>query len=155
MRPRSQRSGLTLVGRRIAELRRLRGLTQEEFACRIGVSYKYEQQIEYGKANLTLLAFFNVANVLQVPAMTLLDPDAGESKPLGRPPQPRSKAGPYQRSRYLGVHGEWGLWYGRIEHDGVRRRLGPFPTQRAAALAYDAAAKRLKGERARLNFPTE
>lgn len=155
MRPRSPARGLVVLGQRIAAIRRMRNWTQEGFARRIGANYKHLQQIEYGKVNISALAIFRIANALQVPAMTLFDPSASEPKPLGRPPEPRSKAGDYQRSRYRGVYGRRGLWHAHVGHRGKRFRYGPFTTQRAAALAYDAAAKRLKGDRARLNFPSQ
>jgi DNA-binding XRE family transcriptional regulator len=154
MRPRSDDSGLTLLGRRIGEVRRTRGWTQEEFAKRIETAYKHEQQIEYGNVNISARLIFRIANELHVPAMTLFDPCGGDPKPIGRPPRPRSKVGRYQRSRYRGVHGRWGLWYAVVIDKGVAHRLGSFETQRAAAKAYDAKAKRIHGRRARLNFPS-
>ena len=46
-------------------------------------------------------------------------------------------------------------WVGSIKADGKRIHLGSFPTEAEAARAYDAAALRLFGEFARLNFPQE
>ncbi|MGA7730337.1 MAG: hypothetical protein WCD37_03580 [Chloroflexia bacterium] len=46
-------------------------------------------------------------------------------------------------------------WVARIKRYGVGYYLGVFPTVEAAARAYDAAAVRLFGEFARLNFPEE
>jgi hypothetical protein len=46
-------------------------------------------------------------------------------------------------------------WRALIRHQGRRRFLGNFATPEAAARAYDAAARRLLGDTARLNFPEE
>lgn len=150
---RSQRSGRGLLGRRIAEVRRAHGWTQEELARRVGVAYKHEQQIEYGNVNISVDLFFLFAERLQVRAEILVNPEALEPKRIGRPPKPRTKNLKYQRSRYIGVFGRWGRWYAEITHRGEKCRFGPFDTQREAALAYDAEAFRLRGKKARLNFP--
>ncbi len=150
---RSQRSGRGLLGRRIAEVRRAHGWTQEELARRIGIAYKHEQQIEYGNVNISVDLFFLFAERLQVRADILVNPDALEPKRIGRPPKPRTKNLKYQRSRYIGVFGRWGRWYAELTHEGKRVRLGCFDTQRAAAIAYDEAAVRLRGATVRLNFP--
>lgn len=43
-------------------------------------------------------------------------------------------------------------WRARIYCNGVEHRLGRFPTELQAAIAYDEAARRLHGEFARTNF---
>jgi len=52
------------VGRRIAELRRTKGLTQAEFAEELGCSVQYVGLMERGKQNLTLGKMAEIANVL-------------------------------------------------------------------------------------------
>jgi transcriptional regulator with XRE-family HTH domain len=54
------------VGRRVAELRRERDLTQQALATKLRASTQWVQQIEYG-SNLTLFSLARLANVLDVP----------------------------------------------------------------------------------------
>jgi hypothetical protein len=57
-------------------------------------------------------------------------------------------------SGFKGVHRTWnGKWAAVIRKSPDRIRIGTFPTPEQAARAYDAAAKRLHGEFAYLNFP--
>jgi hypothetical protein len=61
-------------------------------------------------------------------------------------------------SRYKGVF--WcatrGRWLARVKLSGRTRQVGTFTSERAAALAYNAAARALHGEFARLNdIPAE
>ena len=54
------------VGRRIAEYRAARGMTQERLAESIGVSVRYIQSVEAGTENLTVRSLVVYANVFRV-----------------------------------------------------------------------------------------
>lgn len=70
-----------LFGRQIRELRKSRGLSQEQLGEQIGIDQKHMSKIELGKSYPSLDRLIRIAKVLQVPLPTLFDFDHLEDAP--------------------------------------------------------------------------
>jgi transcriptional regulator with XRE-family HTH domain len=90
MEPQDPAALLRSVGRRIAEVRRERGWTQDDLSLKAGVSVGYVRRLEAGSENLTLVSLVGLANVLEVPALELLHPPSSNEVRRGRPRTPQS-----------------------------------------------------------------
>jgi transcriptional regulator with XRE-family HTH domain len=86
MRPSDPVRALRDVGRRIAELRVARGLTQEALSVEAACSLKYWQAVEAGRENLTVKSLVRIANLLRVSLRELFKPPKSRRIRRGRPP---------------------------------------------------------------------
>ncbi|KAG6435606.1 hypothetical protein SASPL_100480 [Salvia splendens] len=91
-------------------------------------------------------------DVSQMVEELLCDDSAGD---VAAPPPPQRPA--VEWKRYKGVRRRpWGKFAAEIrnpEKKGSRLWLGTYETPEEAAVAYDRAAFRMRGSRARVNFP--
>lgn len=76
------------LGRRVAELRRAKGLTQAQFAEASRVTTNYIARVEGGLENLTLDSVAKFGDLLQVPVLHLFLPPADRTVKKGRPRTP-------------------------------------------------------------------
>lgn len=85
MKPVQPARVLSNVGRRIAELRSERGLTQEALSQQLGVTPRWIQSAEAGGENLTLTTLVRFANALKVPVADFFVPPTRLKARAGRP----------------------------------------------------------------------
>ncbi len=79
-------SALSNIGRRIGEIRRSHGWTQEVMAEKMRVSVGYLQSIEGGLENLTIRSLVRIANVLGATLADLVaNPKSRGPRRTGRP----------------------------------------------------------------------
>jgi transcriptional regulator with XRE-family HTH domain len=77
------------VGRRLAELREARGLSQQDLADEMDVTMRYIQSVEHGSQNLTLRSLAGWASILQVPVAELFASPSTRKRRPGRPKRSR------------------------------------------------------------------
>lgn len=106
------------VARRIAEVRRLAGITQEALAEQLGIALKNVQRIESGRQNLTLQTLARVATALGVAPPSLIADVSAKAPQLG-PRAARAPRAPFTRVA-----------------DGARSGAMPLMTLRAACGAF-------------------
>lgn len=81
---------LKSVGARIAELRARRNITQKNLSDKTGVTYRYLQTIESGRANVTLGTLHRLAAFLHVRVPDIVG--AAGNTPPASPPGGNSSA---------------------------------------------------------------
>lgn len=70
--PISLPSPLTLFGRRLAEMRKAQGISQEQLALTSGIARSYVSGVERGKRNISLLNIVLLAETLNIQPAELL-----------------------------------------------------------------------------------
>lgn len=72
-------SQLVIFGRRLAQLRKAQGVSQEQLALISGVARSYVSGVERGQRNISLLNILRLAQALNLPATALLEPPAEQN----------------------------------------------------------------------------
>ncbi len=64
---------LSLFGKRLVELRKEKGISQENLALECGIARSYLSGVERGKRNIALLNIYKLAQALDIPPSSLLE----------------------------------------------------------------------------------
>jgi transcriptional regulator with XRE-family HTH domain len=83
--PKSAKDALRALGRRIQELRREAGYTQERMAERVEMLAPNYARIEQGRQNVTVDTLVRVARALDVPIIELFRMPRSTQAKIGRP----------------------------------------------------------------------
>lgn len=89
--PDSPDAAVRRVAKRIAEIRRAKGITQDEMAEKLRCATKNYQRIEYGQ-NVTIKTLTRIANLLGVTVTDLVPPPGRKragKRPAPGPGEPR------------------------------------------------------------------
>lgn len=76
-----------LFGKRLQELRKERGWSQESLALASGLARSYLGEVERGKRNIALINICILAGTLEVPPSALLDFSSVQEKPASKKPR--------------------------------------------------------------------
>ena len=68
-----ERDALKLFGKRLAEIRKTKGLSQEKLALKSGIARSYLGGVERGQRNIALLNIDKLAQTLEVKLSFLMD----------------------------------------------------------------------------------